>query len=61
MLPLDFGFLTRTRLAMRLGHSGFVTGAVAALTILGGPVAAQQGTLAGTVSDVLTLAPVPSG
>ena len=44
---------------MRLGHSGFVVGAIAALTVLGGPVAAQQGTLAGTLTDALTGLPIP--
>ena len=44
---------------MRLGHPGFFSAAVAALTLLGGPIAAQQGTLTGTVSGRLTGQPVP--
>lgn len=38
---------------MRLGHPGFYSGAGVALTLLGGPIAAQQGTLIGTVTDEL--------
>ncbi len=38
---------------MRLGHPGFYSGAVVALTLFGGPIAAQQGTLIGTVTDEL--------
>ena len=38
---------------MYLRHSRFVYGAVAVLTIFGAPVAAQQGTLTGTVTDEL--------
>ena len=44
---------------MRLGHPGLIAGAVAALTILGGPIGAQQGTLTGTVSARLGGLPVP--
>jgi iron complex outermembrane receptor protein len=44
---------------MSTGRSAFVVGAVATLTILGGPIAAQQGTLVGTVTDEVTGNPVP--
>ena len=39
---------------MRFEHAGFFSGVVAALTFLGGPIAAQQGTLTGTVTDELS-------
>ena len=39
---------------MRAGHSRFIAGAIATLTVLGGPVAAQQGTLIGRVTDTET-------
>ena len=44
---------------MSIGRVLFVFGTVAALTILAGPVAAQQGTLVGTVNDEVTGNPVP--
>ena len=43
---------------MRLLHSGFITGAVTVLGLLGGPVGAQQGTLIGTMTDAETGGPV---
>ena len=44
---------------MRIGRLLFVFGTVAALNVLAGPVAAQQGTLVGTVTDEVTGNPVP--
>lgn len=43
---------------MRVGNSGFIVGAIAALAVLGGPLAGQQGTLVGVVTDARTGAPV---
>ena len=59
VLPPQFGLLIPTGLAMSIGRVLFVFGTVAALTILTGPVAAQQGTLVGTVNDEVTGNPVP--
>ena len=44
---------------MSIGRVLFVFGTVAALAVLAGPVAAQQGTLVGTVTDEVTGNPVP--
>ena len=44
---------------MSIGRVLFVFGTVAALAILAGPVAAQQGTLVGTVNDEVTGNPIP--
>ena len=45
---------------MRIGRSLFIVGTLAAHTLLAGTVAAQQGTLIGTVTDQLTGNPVAS-